>query len=159
MLRILATLALVSFTITNASAESKLPIPRFVSIKATEANIRTGPSVRYPVVWVYKKRWLPVEITAEFEQWRKIRDKDGDEGWVHESLLSGKRHVFIAGKEPAVIYRLPDPKAHPMLKVAPGVMAELIECRDTWCKIDVTETSGWVERSSLWGVYKDEVIE
>lgn len=151
MLPILAPGALAQST--------NLPIPRFVTIKATEANVRTGPSVRYPVEWVYHRRWLPVEITAEFEQWRKIKDKDGDEGWIHESMLSGRRYVFIKGKEPQILYRLPDHTAHPMVKAEPWVMGELLECRGAWCKVDVTESSGWIERSSLWGIYPDENIE
>lgn len=153
-------LALLCIPTLDANANTtNLPIPRFVTIKAKEANVRTGPSVRYPVVWVYHRRWLPVEITAEFEQWRKIRDKDGGEGWIHESLLSGRRYVYITGKEPRILYRLPDTAAYPLLKVEAGVMAELLECRGNWCKVDVEEASGWVERSSLWGVYPDEKIE
>lgn len=159
MSRISITIALIFMVTTPALAKNNLPIPRFVSIKAAEANVRTGPSVRYPAVWVYHRRWLPVEITAEFEQWRKIRDKDGDEGWIHESLLSGRRHVFVQGDSPQVLYRLPDHKAYPLIKAEAGVMAELLECQKEWCKIDAAGNSGWIERASLWGIYPEEHIE
>lgn len=159
LIKTFATLALWLQFVPFVHAATNLPVPRFVSIKATEANVRTGPSVRYPVLWVYHRRWLPVEVVAEFEQWRKIRDKDGDEGWIHESLLSGRRYVFVTGHEPQIVFRLPDYKAHPMVKLEVGVMGELLECRDSWCKLDVGEEKGWIERKFLWGVYADEAIE
>lgn len=140
-------------------AATNLPVPRFVTIKASEANIRTGPSQRYPVRWVYQRAWFPVEVTAEFEQWRKIRDMDGDEGWVHESLLSGRRSVFIRGNAIQVLYRFPDPKSFAVIRVKPGVMAGLTKCEKEWCRIDVEGEQGWIERKFLWGVYKDEVVE
>lgn len=144
----------------NGYADSGLPIPRFVTIKASEANTRTGPSVRYPVVWVYRKKGLPVEIIAEFEQWRKIRDRQGDEGWIHESLLSGSRSVFLTGgAETHILYRLPDPTSLPLLKAEPGVMASLLECKKAWCRLRIDGEKGWIERQYLWGVYPNEEIE
>ncbi len=79
------------------AADDKLPLPRFVSLRAEEVNVRTGPGVRYPINWVFHKRDLPVEIVAEFENWRKVRDVDQAEGWVHQSMLSGRRSIVIVG--------------------------------------------------------------
>jgi len=76
-------------------ADDALPVPRFVSLKAEEANLRTGPGIRYPVRWVYWKKWLPVEIIEEYDHWRKIRDAEGESGWIHKSLLSGRRTILI----------------------------------------------------------------
>lgn len=140
-------------------AASGLPVPRFVSIKATEANTRTGPSVRYPVMWVYQKKGLPVEIVAEFEQWRKIRDKDGDEGWIHESLLSGNRSVFLTGGKDHIIYRLPETSALPLMRAQSGVMASLVTCKEEWCRIFLNGEKGWIERKYLWGIYPEETFE
>ncbi len=72
-----------------------LPLPRYVSLRAEEVNMRTGPGVRYPVDWVYKRRNLPVEIIAEFGTWRKIRDVEGAQGWIHQSMLSNRRTFSV----------------------------------------------------------------
>jgi len=139
--------------------EEKLPLPRFASLKSSEANARTGPNVRYPVRWVFVRRGEPVEITAEFEQWRKIRDKEGDDGWVHESMLSGKRVVIITGEKPQVIYRKPDFSSGGVVKLDPEVRAELHSCHKEWCRIEDSGYKGWIERSHLWGVYPQEEID
>ena len=75
--------------------ESGLTLPRFVSLRASEVNMRTGPGTRYPIAWVYKQRNLPVEIVDEFDTWRRIRDWEGSEGWVHQSMLHGRRSIMV----------------------------------------------------------------
>ena len=74
---------------------SGLTIPRFVSLRSNKVFVRTGPALRYPIKWIYTREGLPVEVVQEFDTWRKVRDKDGEEGWIHSSLLSGKRHAVI----------------------------------------------------------------
>src|SRR5262249_12035580 len=73
-----------------------LPIPRFVSLKAGRVNVRAGPTKDHDVAWVYTRSGLPVEVTAEFENWRRIRDWEGAEGWVYHSMLSGKRTAIVS---------------------------------------------------------------
>lgn len=158
VLRYLSLILVFVSVVPVAQAASELRIPRFVTVKAKEANVRTGPSVRYPVLWVYKRSGLPVEILAEFEQWRKIRDKDGDEGWIHKSLLSGKRSVFLTGQKEHVVYRLPDPASLPLLRAESGVMGSVLSCEKQWCRINIDGEKGWLERQFLWGVYPDEVM-
>src|ERR1044072_3620785 len=97
--------------VDKAVGPSGLPLPRFVSLKADKINVRRGPSSEHQVAWVYQRKGLPVEITAEFENWRRIRDSDGEEGWVYQSMLSGKRMALVAPwrKEEAVpLYVQPD---------------------------------------------------
>lgn len=142
-----------------AAKPEKLPVPRFVSIKATEANIRTGPNVRYPVKWVFVRKGEPVEITAEFEQWRKVRDKQGDDGWIHESMLSGRRQVIITGDKAPVLYRKPDTASPGIIRLEPEIRAELLACKMEWCRVEVEGHKGWIEKSRLWGVYNHEEIE
>jgi SH3-like domain-containing protein len=81
-------------------------LPRFVSLRASEVNLRTGPGIRYPIEWVFKRRDLPVEVVDEFESWRRIRDWEGTLGWVHQSMLRGRRTALVTG-EPRVLRRAP----------------------------------------------------
>ena len=118
---------------------------------------RTGPGTRYPVDWVFKRKAMPVEIVAEFENWRKIRDWQGASGWVHQSLLSGKRSFIIANKA-ASLHKTPASSAEVVAKLEPEVMGEIRSCTGDWCRVKVSGVSGWIERTGMWGVYKSEPI-
>ena len=133
----------------------QLPIPRFVTLNADEVNLRTGPNLRYPIIVVLKKDGLPVKIVKEFDVWRQITDKDGDLGWVHKSMLSGKRSVIVTG--PAqTIFKKPDNTSKPVVKLEPGVIAGLDHCEREWCYLKVASYKGWIKRDNVWGVLPDE---
>jgi SH3-like domain-containing protein len=136
---------------------SGLPIPRFASLRSDEVNVRTGPGTRYPVDWVFKRKSMPVEIVAEYENWRKIRDWQGASGWVHQSLLTGKRS-FIVPAKPASLHKTPATSAEVVAKLEPEVMGEIRSCAGDWCRVRVAGVSGWIERTGMWGVYKSEPI-
>jgi SH3-like domain-containing protein len=136
---------------------SGLPIPRFASLRSDEVNVRTGPGTRYPVDWVFKRKTMPVEIVAEYENWRKIRDWQGASGWVHHSLLTGKRSFIIPAKV-ASLHKTPASSAEVVAKLEPEVMGEIRSCAGDWCRVKVSAVSGWIERTGLWGVYKSEPI-
>jgi SH3-like domain-containing protein len=136
---------------------SGLPIPRFASLRSDEVNVRTGPGTRYPVDWVFRRKLMPVEIVAEYENWRKIRDWQGASGWVHQSLLAGKRGFIIPAKE-AELHRTPAISAEIVAKLEPEVMGEIRSCAGEWCRVSVSGVSGWLQRTSIWGVYKSEPI-
>ncbi len=140
------------------AADDKLPLPRFVSLRAEEVNVRTGPGVRYPINWVFHKRDLPVEIVAEFENWRKVRDVDQAEGWVHQSMLSGRRSVVIVGGV-RDLKSDPTAAASAIARLEPGVIGRLEKCDDTWCKVTAAGYDGWLERRDLWGIYPHEQIK
>ena len=142
----------------STGAGTGLPLPRFVSLRAKEANIRIGPGVQYPVDWVYVRRFMPLEITAEFDTWRKIRDWEGTEGWVHKSMLSGRRTALITG-ETRTMRQEPDITALPVAHAEPGVIGALLECEADWCRIDVKGNKGWLPRTVLWGIYTDESLD
>jgi SH3-like domain-containing protein len=145
---------------TPKSAQHKgsgLPIPRFASLRSDEVNVRTGPGQRYPVDWVFKRKTMPVEIVAEYENWRKIRDWQGVSGWVHQSLLTGKRSFIIPSK-PASLHKTPANQAEVVAKLEPEVMGEIRSCAGDWCRVKVSGMSGWLERTTIWGVYKSEPI-
>ena len=127
------------------------PLPRFVSLAAGEANLRTGPGRRYPILWVYVRRRLPVEITAEYGQWRRIRDAEGTRGWVHSSLLSGARTALIVGQT-RTLFADPDPQSRAVLRAEAGVIGALEKCRQGWCRLKVGGKRGWLQADHLWGV-------
>ena len=131
--------------------ETGLPVPRYVSLRSGEVNVRAGPGSRYPIEWVFKRRSLPVEVVAEFDTWRKIRDFQGTEGWVHQSMLSGRRMVQVIGQV-RTLRRDPGGSAPAVARMEPGVLGNLEDCRHEWCEIRVSGLSGWVSRAHIWGV-------
>lgn len=137
---------------------TNLPLPRFVSLKASEGNARRGPSLSHRIDWIYKRRALPLEIVAEFGHWRRVRDHEGAGGWVHYSLLSGSRTVLI-DSEMADIRSHPYQEAGVVARAERGVVARLGECTIDWCKVTAGGEKGWVEKAELWGVGPEELRE
>lgn len=138
--------------------ETNLPMPRFVSLKANEGYARHGPGKTHRIDWVYKHRNQPLEITAEYGHWRRVRDRDGAGGWMHYSLLSGVRTVLIE-KDMLELHRTPDPQAPVMAQAELGAIARLEECEPDWCRISAGRQVGWVPKEALWGVAPDEIID
>ena len=141
---------------------SGLPVPRFVSLKSDHVNVRGGPTKDNDVSWIYTRSGLPVEITAEFENWRRVRDSEGSEGWVYHSLLSGRRTAVVTTKakdELAPLYDRADDSSAVAAQLEAGVVANVRRCSGTWCRITGTGFDGWIEQERLWGVYPDEKVE
>lgn len=138
---------------------SGLPVPRFVSLKSDRVNLHQGPSKDHRTLWVFERAGLPVEITAEFEIWRKIRDSEGTEGWVLHSLLSGRRTALVAPWKKEPVLALAGDHATPVAKLAPGVVANLRSCNGAWCRVAGEGFDGFVQQENLWGVYPNETIE
>jgi SH3-like domain-containing protein len=138
---------------------SGLPLPRFVSLKSDRVNLHEGPSKEHRTLWVFERAGLPVEITAEFETWRKIRDSEGAEGWVLHSLLSGRRTAIVAPwkKEPLLLTA--SDHSTGVAKLAPGVIANLRKCDGGWCRIAGPGFDGYMQQENLWGVYPGEKVE
>ena len=130
---------------------TNLPLPRFVSLKSSEVNVRRGPSLTHRIDWVYKRRDLPVEVTAEYGHWRRVRDREGAGGWVHYSLLSGVRTVIVE-EDMLDIRSRPDVAAPVEARLRAGVIAYLGECAQDWCELQAGGYDGWARRSALWGV-------
>jgi SH3-like domain-containing protein len=143
---------------------SGLPIPRFVSLKSDKVNVRSGPTKDHDVAWVYNRAALPVEVTAEFENWRRIRDWEGAEGWVYHSLLSGKRTALVApqSKKQDQLLELrdkPDATGGVTARLQHGVLATVKRCKDGWCRLVGDGFDGWMQEARLWGVYPGEKVE
>ncbi|KUP93189.1 bacterial SH3 domain protein [Tritonibacter horizontis] len=133
-----------------------LPLPRFVSMKASVGNVRRGPSLTHRIDWVFKRRGMPLEITAEYQHWRRVRDRDGAGGWVHYALLSGTRTVMVEEDMLRVRAR-PEESAPVMAAFELGVVAQLGACIADWCEISAGGHSGWALKEKLWGVAPDEL--
>ncbi|MCT4556921.1 MAG: SH3 domain-containing protein [Pelagimonas sp.] len=137
---------------------TNLPLPRFVSLKASEGNVRRGPSLSHRIDWVYTRRDMPLEITAEHGHWRRVRDRDGAGGWVHYSLLSGVRTVIIE-HDMLRLYTDPNPDSPLTARLELGVIARLGACDSEWCKVTAGGYKGWAPKAALWGVRPDEIRE
>lgn len=140
-----------------------LPLPRFVSLRASEVNLRTGPGIRYPIDWVYRREGLPVEVIDEFEAWRRIRDSEGTTGWVHQSMLSAKRTAVIMGEQRSLLAKA-EQGAAVVAYLEPGVIAQLPRCERGWCEAAVTDAlgnryRGWIRQDAVWGAYPGETFK
>jgi SH3-like domain-containing protein len=140
-----------------AGRSTGLPVPRFVSLEADRVYLRFGPGREYPVSWVLARKGLPVEIVAEFDTWRKVKLYDGDEGWVHSSLLSSRRTVMIKN-DIAEVRRTPAADARVVLRAEAGVIGELLDCEQAWCRVDIQGRRGWLRRDAFWGALPDEIL-
>ncbi len=177
-------IALVAFAIMGANAAfaqenggrkgTGLPVPRYVSLKTDPVNLREGPSKDNRTVWVFQRVGLPVEIVAEYENWRRIRDSEGTDGWVLHSLLSGRRTALVTpwakekpGKDkPALIALLGgrEDSSGTVARLEPGVIVTVKSCDTTWCEVTIPidnrrDLSGYIRQDKLWGVYPGEKVE
>ncbi|MBQ7673394.1 MAG: hypothetical protein IJT36_02560 [Alphaproteobacteria bacterium] len=125
----------------------------FVSLKSSEVNMRVGPGKEYPVSWVFMRANLPMQLMAEFDQWRKVRFIDGTVGWVHKNMISRKSSAIVTN-EYAIMYRHAS-KTHPIAKIEKGVILRVIKRDGDFVKVDINNQKGWVEKGCLWGMNED----
>lgn len=165
---VFATIAALLFSLNIAQAqpandegETGLRIPRFVSLRYNLTNARSGPGKRYPIEWVYMHKSSPVEIIAEFEDWRKIKDWQGSESWIHKSGLYGERFVKVVNLGENNIYAKDDYSAKVIAKVEDEVVGEIKKCpaNNSFCLIKFSNIEGWLPRQILYGIYPDEIID
>ncbi|MEM7679587.1 MAG: SH3 domain-containing protein [Pseudomonadota bacterium] len=134
------------------------PVPRFVSLNADEVFVRSGPGKKYPIQWVFQKDRLPVEIILEFEHWRKIRDHEGQTGWVYGPLLSGQRTGLIVSEELSLMRTKPQDGSAPVAQLEPLLLVSIKACELQFCRVEASGTKGWLSKSDIWGVYAEEVF-
>ncbi|WP_055681020.1 SH3 domain-containing protein [Jannaschia rubra] len=160
MRRTILIAALVAITGLAAWADDRgpvtgLPLPRYVSMKAAEGYARRGPSSTHRIDWVFKRRNMPLLLTDEYGQWRRVQDREGAGGWMHYSLLSGNRTVIVE-PEQLDLRRRPTPDSPVSARLETGVVAWLDHCEGDWCEVEVEGTGGWAERAALWGILPGE---
>lgn len=178
MRKTVLAIALLGITLVPALAQQEppggrrgtgLPVPRYVSLKTDRVNLREGPSKDNRTAWVYQRAGLPVEIVAEYETWRRIRDSEGTEGWVLHSLLSGRRTALVMpwAKDqatPIVMLAAAEDKSGTVARLQPGVIVNVKSCTGAWCRVVVVldgarDVDGYLRQDKLWGVYPDEKVE
>ena len=135
-----------------------LPVPRFVTLKSNEVNMRAGPGTEYPILWQYRKRDLPLRVEAEFGVWRKVVDHEETTGWMHQSVVSLKRHALVTTSS-ARIYESPDNGASLVAVAERNALLELQSCPTQWCKVASGDLRGWVARTALWGLLDGEILD
>ena len=144
-------------------AKSALPVPRFVSLKSDKVNVRKGPSTDQSIVWVFSRAGLPVEVIAESDNWRRVRDSEGADGWVFHSLLSARRTVLVApwakGEERVPLYSSKSTSSRAVAELQSGVLGNIVTCDGSWCELSVDDYSGYAQQYQLWGVYRGEEIK
>ncbi|MDC0058125.1 SH3 domain-containing protein [Pelagibacteraceae bacterium] len=160
-MKILITVLLCLFMCLNLYAKkgpvTKLELPRFVSLKSNDVNLRVGPSVNYPIKIKYIQNNLPVEIIDEFDVWRKVKDHENNIGWVHKSLIKGERFILPINIKENIknIYDKPNGKIIGIVKNYNILSLE--RCLINWCYISHKSIKGWISKNFIWGVYKDEI--
>jgi len=157
LMKILVCTLVFLAVLSNRPADAAGKVPRFVSLASDEVNVRVGPGKRYPISWVYVRSGWPVEVIAEYELWRQVRDVDGATGWIHTALLSNRRTILITGDRRPMFER-PKEDAIVVLLAEPGVQGRLIECDGSWCKVDVAGNEGWMKTAHFYGVLENEKI-
>jgi SH3-like domain-containing protein len=138
------------------------PMPRYVSLKSDRVNLREGPSKDHRTAWVFQRAGLPVEVMAEFETWRRVRDAEGTEGWVLHSLLSGRRTALVTPWEKTAtlpLFDRADDRAGVLARLQPNVIGSVKKCDGSWCRVQVQDLDGYIRQEKLWGVYPNEKIE
>lgn len=179
-LRLIALAAVAGFAVLSASASvtiseaapsqevtlgaSGLPLPRSVSLKSGKVNSRIGPGLNYAVDWLYLKPGLPMEIVQEYDNWRRVRDADGSEGWVNQTLLSGKRTAIAApwqrGKDAKLnLLAKPEAEARTVAILDPGVVGKIKSCNGDWCEMTFDGVTGWIRQTLVWGAYPGELVK
>lgn len=152
----------VQAAVPNGS-QTGLRIPRFVSLKSDKVNVRRGPSTDQAIVWVFARAGLPVEVIAEADNWRRVRDSEGADGWVFHSLLSGRRTVLVSpwskGQEAVPMRNGRSTGSRAVAQLQSGVLGNVVSCDGEWCELTVDGYSGYVQQDKLWGVYRGEQIE
>lgn len=178
-------LTFAAFTVAaraDDDAGSHLPLPRFATLRSAEVNMRTGPGTRYPIEWVYTRRGLPVEVIAEYDVWRRVRDSEGAEGWINRIELTGKRAAIVTSASPPTPPPIPaaaaanaatpasttpthdlhddaDDGSTVIAHVQAGAIGDLISCAPVWCKLKFGDVKGYMRKSDFWGAYPDEKFD
>ena len=162
VLRLVAALAIAvtgpAFADEARGPVTNLPLPRYVSLKASKAHVRRGPSMTHRIDWVFTRKGMPLEITAEYGHWRRVRDLEGAGGWVHYSMLSGARTVIVE-KDMLPLTMKPEDGTPMIAQLELGVVARLGECSPDWCHLSSGGYKGWAPKAALWGVKADELRE
>jgi SH3-like domain-containing protein len=152
-------LVLVAGSFSPVEAQPQRQTPYWASIAAGRANMRTGPGETYPATWLYVRRDLPIQVVEVYRNWRKVRDPDGETGWMLVSLLSDTRTAIVRGDSPAPMHEQPDEASRVRFRAEPGVVGRISRCSDGWCRFAVGGRDGYIRVDRIWGVARDETVD
>jgi SH3-like domain-containing protein len=143
----------------DVGSVTKLPVPRFVSLRSDQVNFRAGPGFQYPVTWVYQRAGLPVEIIAEFDVWRQVVAPDGGSGWVHQATIRARRSFYVTAPR-ARLPTAPAPDSAAAAYLDEGVTGDLLRCDkgSTVCKAAAGHETGYIARADIWGLFANETV-
>ena len=156
--RLLLGLVLVASLLGIAAGAAELPVPRFSSLRYDRVNLRVGPGTNFPIEWVLTRRNMPVEVIAEYDTWRRVRDWQGSEGWVREQSLAARRTAIVLGSV-RLLYRAAGDLSDAVAQVEPGAIGQLLGCEGEWCRLDFAGKRGYLKRGEFWGAYPNETIK
>jgi SH3-like domain-containing protein len=134
------------------------PVPRFSALRFDRVNLRVGPGTNFPIEWVLTRRNMPVEVIAEYEAWRQVRDWQGTEGWVRENSLTSRRTGIVLGSV-RLLYRAAGDLSQAVAQVEPGAIGQLLGCEGEWCRLDFAGNRGYLKRGEFWGAYPNETLK
>ena len=135
-----------------------LKLPRFVSLKSDEVNMRAGPGLHHPVTWVYQRKNMPIQIIDEYDDWRKVKDIGNNTGWMHKAMLSGRR-TGVVKKNQTLLIKKDSFKSFPIMSLENNSIIDINKCDSDECRVSAGDVSGWIKKAQIWGIYKHEVIE
>ncbi|SMF07342.1 SH3-like domain-containing protein [Tistlia consotensis] len=153
------TLVAPAWAQASVGSASGLPLPRFVSLRSDQVNLRAGPGLQYPIEWVYRRADLPVEVIDEFDNWRKLRDWEGTEGWVHSSMIQAKRTAQVLATSdggPRTLRRAPGDDSPAVATLQPNAIGNLLGCHKGWCQLAFGSFEGWLKRDEFFGIHANE---
>lgn len=163
----------------QSSKSRQSDLPKFYSLKSNPVNLRTGPGLKFPKAWIYRREGLPVEVLRTHERWRQVRDSDGATGWILRTLISSRRTALVApwllknasrptiidtgpaaasGDQLIALRSGPRARASVAAQLEAGTLVNLKTCDGRWCHVSIARFRGYVEQKQLWGVYPREVL-
>ena len=145
-------------TFAEIGKETRLEIPRYVSLKSNDANIRVGPSKKYPIVLKYTIKNYPLKVLEEYEEWRRVEDFKQNTGWIHKSLITGKRTGIILSDEKNVKL-LNTLNGNVIGEIGKRNIVYLEKCKINWCLVSLGNFNGWMDKKYIWGVKQNEIIK
>lgn len=148
--KIILLIIFINFLFENNVFSKEKEIIVYMSLKANEVNLRGGPNKDFPILYTYKAKNMPVKVVGEYDKWLKIIDKDGDSGWINEYLLS-KTKTVITLDEIQILYSNYNKEAYPIYRVEKNVIAKLLKCKESRCKVKIKKIKGWLDKKSIWG--------
>jgi len=143
----------------NVGKETGLEIPRYVSLKSDDANIRVGPSKNYPIEIKYIKKNYPLKVLEEYEEWRKVEDFNNNIGWIHKSLISGIRTGIVLSNDSKNIKLFNTLSGSVIGEIGMGNIVFLEKCKIDWCLVSSGNFKGWIDKKYIWGVKEKEIIK